>query len=83
MFARKRDRECNNTQLPTSLILVLHQKGLGTKSHTHIHTWAVDVHMNGLPGVLGLQKEQLCHYQTGVFISDLHTSNVQHMNLPY
>ena len=35
--------------------------------------------MNGLPGVLRLQKEQLCHYQTGVLISNLHTSNVHHI----
>ena len=67
------DKEAENAtknNYTHSLILVLHQKA---RNKSHIHTWAVDVHMNGLPGVLGLQKEQLCHYQTGVFISDLYT----------
>ena len=80
----------NAAAYDTVSFLVLQQLagwGLGTKlhppPHTHICTWAVDVHMNGLPGVLGLQKEQLCHYQTGVLISDLHRSNVHHINLSH
>ena len=34
-------------------------------------TWAVDVHLDGFPGVLGLQEEHLCHHQAGVLITHL------------
>ena len=63
-------QNCSYTASASFLIL---QQKASEQSHTHTHTWAVDVHMNGLPDVLRLQKEQLCHYQTGVLISDLHT----------
>ena len=39
------------------LILVLYQKAGLRPQNEVTHTWAVDVHMNGLPDVLRLQKE--------------------------
>jgi len=47
----------------------------GHPSSLPAHTWAIDVHVNGLSVVFRLQEEELGHHQAGVLISDLlHTS---------